>query len=552
MRDSWDNLSRTNRILLIAGSVCSLIALIAFVSWASTPEYVMLFSGLSPQDETAIVDKLREANVPIRQHGATIEVPSTLHDEWVARLLAQDLPHQGGSVLDTDPFKDMGGLQTQQVETEMIRHRKETQVGRMIAGMQPVANASVRFAPANDSPYSVDRTPPSAAVVVNHKTGQTLSAETVRAIVKIVQMSFTGLTEKSITVVEGTGALLFDGTHNGVAANGNERLRQQQAVAESKRVELQTALDNTLGPGRAVVLVHAELNPDNEETETRTSEPGAVTSRTEETENLRGKGNMRGQAAGASANVSGPGGAGIPAYTAATSQDGSQYMRSVSNRTSDVSYTLRKIQKGPGHIEKLSVSALIDSNKVPAEQVAEIEKALRTAISADASEGSGVRLVSTARLPFDKSDEEKQGKVAAAARSSENTVRLFATLVPVGLMLLCLILLARALRRSAIPVRGVELALAGGAPLGALAAASGGGREIGDPAEAAVRKRETPDAQSHTLAPIGIPVGAHEPRTFEVFEEAFDANLESIVHLARTNPRTVALLVKSWLREDGH
>ena len=38
-----------------------LIALIGFVTWAGTPEYVPLFSNLSAQDANAITEKLRKA-----------------------------------------------------------------------------------------------------------------------------------------------------------------------------------------------------------------------------------------------------------------------------------------------------------------------------------------------------------------------------------------------------------------------------------------------------------------------------------------------------------
>jgi flagellar biosynthesis/type III secretory pathway M-ring protein FliF/YscJ len=36
-----------------------------------------------------------------------------------------------------------------------------------------------------------------------------------------------------------------------------------------------------------------------------------------------------------------------------------------------------------------------------------------------------------------------------------------------------------------------------------------------------------------------------------MIEEAFDANLESILHLSKSKPETVAALIKSWIAEES-
>jgi flagellar biosynthesis/type III secretory pathway M-ring protein FliF/YscJ len=51
-------------------------------------------------------------------------------------------------------------------------------------------------------------------------------------------------------------------------------------------------------------------------------------------------------------------------------------------------------------------------------------------------------------------------------------------------------------------------------------------------------------------APIGLPAGSGGPKTYDVIEEAFDAHLESINHLTRSKPETVAALIRSWVAEE--
>src|ERR1051325_1610692 len=100
LRDWWDGLGLNNRIILIASAVGGLVALIGFIAWASTPEYVPLFSGLSAQDSNAITDKLRESGVPYRLQagGTAIEVPASQHDELLIKVIGQGLPTQSSAV----------------------------------------------------------------------------------------------------------------------------------------------------------------------------------------------------------------------------------------------------------------------------------------------------------------------------------------------------------------------------------------------------------------------------------------------------------------------
>ena len=58
-REWWEQLGRTNQLTLGLTTVGVLIALIGFVTWAGTPDYVPLFSNLSAQDANAIAEKLK-------------------------------------------------------------------------------------------------------------------------------------------------------------------------------------------------------------------------------------------------------------------------------------------------------------------------------------------------------------------------------------------------------------------------------------------------------------------------------------------------------------
>jgi flagellar M-ring protein FliF len=389
------------------------------------------------------------------------------------------------------------------------------------------------------------------------KPGQSLTEENTRAIVRLVQKFYTGLAEKNITVADARGELLFDGTQSG-ANNGTDRRKLELAMARDKRTELQGALDRTLGPGKSIVMVNVELDDGTEAKRKTEYEAGAVVSTTTNKEELEGKGNVKGGggAPGAAPNIGAnnlplAGGAapGTPGYAASTDANG-RYNNESGSKVYQPSTTETTTTKGSNTIKKLTVSAMVDQ-KVQSDQIAAVTSVLRTAIAYDANDPNRSREVTVQQIPFDRSAEEAETKAANAAKSAENTAKMMSVLVPLGLMVLCLFLLARALKKPRMAIGGGQLALPGGGsvaytidekgqvilePEGSMSGMSGPG--------SALTGALTEDGDVLGLS------GGSGPKTFEVIEEAFDANLESIVHLAKSKPETVAMLIKGWLSEE--
>ncbi len=559
LRDWWESLGRNNQIVLVASSLGGMVALIGFVAWASTPEYVPLFSNLGAADATAITQKLKEHNVPykLNGNGTSIEVPAQNHDEMLMTLVGEGLPQQANATPGWEILDKTNSFSTQPMEALMMMRAKEGEIAKSIMTLQQINNAIVHFANADDTPFTRDKHDASASIILAVKPGQSLSDENVHAIVRLTQMSFTGLNEKSISVVDGQGDLLFDGTRAS-SATGDEQMKRQHSIAQLRRSELQSLLDTTIGPHKAVVLVNVELSSDSEATEKTDYQPGAVTSQQSDTEVLNGPGAVGGNAPGLAANVAGvpnPAGGGaaptIPTYAKTSATDG-KYTHDTVVKNSVPSVIKTNITKNPGRIEKLTVSALVDT-KVPAGEVASITEVLKTAIGVDAADVNRTRNVTVAQVPFDRSAEEAESKASAAARATESTARLVSIFVPLGLMMLCLFLLARALRKPKMVLAGGQLALEGGGGGGMSYALDSSGNMMygsdGLPLE------DLPTGGDFTMfdengQPIGLSTSTG-PKTFDVINENFDSNLESILHMTKSKPETVALLIKSWISEDS-
>jgi flagellar M-ring protein FliF len=558
-RDWWDGQAATNRVIVIASAVGSVIALIGFIVWANTPEYGPLYTGLSASDANTITDKLKEWNVPFHllAGGTAIEVPQAQHDEVMLKLAGQNIqPTNAEASWGADKDTTQGGtmVATQAVEDENIRKARENEVSRIISHMQPISTARVMYTPGDSSPYSidVDKHEASASVIVNTRQGQNLSDENVQAIVRLVQMAFKGLSDQKITVSDTRAQMLWDGTQSG--RYGENMLSKQQRDEERRQTaSLQAAL-NQVWPNKTVVHVHVEKSRDHRTTHKTTAEDGAVASVSKETEELKGlSGDVSRVAAGASANGVGAPGAtgtapiGLPTYPAGGAESSGSYNHEIKTETRTPSVVETTTQEDPGKIEKFTVSALVDK-AVPTDDIPKIKTMLATAIGVVPNDPTQSRQVVVEQVAFEVPKPEKDTSQA------DNMTRILSLVVPLALMLVCFVLLARALKSPMRLVPGRQLALqgAGSAPGGGAITFDSNGVPLAIAGGAGDEDTIVNGVLTKAKSPvIGVPVGDIGPKTYDVIEEAFDSNLESILHMARSKPETVSALLKGWLSDES-
>ena len=60
----WSRLGRVQRMALLGLSALAAIMMIVFLSWARTPDYVVAFKGLDPDDAGEVVARLKEQGYP--------------------------------------------------------------------------------------------------------------------------------------------------------------------------------------------------------------------------------------------------------------------------------------------------------------------------------------------------------------------------------------------------------------------------------------------------------------------------------------------------------
>lgn len=546
IRAWWNIADKTARTVTIVGVAFLLVTMAVTFYLASQPDFVVLYADLTPADSGKVINKLKDLKVPFRigADGATIEVPKQQRDEVRMKLAAEGLPVQTAGLGKGWLDKSSIG-QTQEHERAVMRVMLEEELQKTIESLKPVQAAKVHLTEGQSGPFADQQTAPTANVVVHLSPGQELAPEQVAGIVHVVTGSVSGMTPRNVSVVDGEGRVLHDGASQGPGGTGIYDVKRQQetAFAAALRSEIERHLEYVLGPGKAIAGVQCVMNFDTEQSERTINTPSAgsvapagtptlpksspnVISETTTTETYSsGAVGARGPV-GTASNVPGAG-----SGVASSGAGGRGY--SSEKRQSEYAFDQehRSTTRAPGRIEKLSVSVMVDESVKP-EQVAAVTQYLNglLGISDPAAPPPGYS-VRVSPIAFDKTAKEAALKASQANASAMRMDR-YLSLLPSVALIIAAVLVMRALGKRSIRLEVPSLS-------SATAAAGAEPPSLGEPSPGAMpRLEEAPSQQVEAK----IEVSPIPPRLNVPFEQ--------IARMVADNPRTVAMLVKSWMMED--
>jgi flagellar M-ring protein FliF len=243
---SWEQLALRVRIaLIVAGAlVLSALGALAFAHDPGAP----LFARPLLADQLADVEThLAAWNVPFSATADNLTVASKSRNEILLRLSLAGVPrpHIADS---TETLAKVGALTPQSVLDAQSRDGLAGDLALGLRGIAGIADARVIVAPASPG-YFADQSAheATASVRVALDPGTQLSPETVNGIKTFVAAGVPGLDPARVAVVDDRGVAL-----SGRADTGD-------AAALALQNSIQTALDQVLGAGRAIVRAHVEV-----------------------------------------------------------------------------------------------------------------------------------------------------------------------------------------------------------------------------------------------------------------------------------------------------
>jgi len=537
----WDASSPATRMGALAFAAAVIVALVMASMMATAPNYEDLFTNLSQDDAANIASKLDDEHVKyqLADNDTSVLVPAADKDRLRMEMVRDGLPAKSGSVLGTEWLDKIGMSTTSDVQEQYINLANEGELSRTISTISSIESASVHISPGDDTPFAVQTTPTTASAVIGLKPGAVLTSDQIEGIAALISKSVPGLDIKNVAVIDTDGNQLWDGGDdpNGPGGMASGKLQAEQNYKEQMQKEMQSYLDEVLGPRKSLVSVAVELNYDQVKSDQVTYGKGAVLSEQDTDEKYTGGGGAsQGAVSGSSANT--PGGVATSYPSGGSTGKSGTYANDGSTTNYSNDKTETETQQAQGSIQRLAVAVLID-NSVPLATVSSIQNYLATL--AGVVPGDTSRAVTVQQAAFSNAVEQSQVAEAATetgAQKQELLMKMAAVIAFVG-VLLFIFMRSSGVRRTEHHAAQNELPAFEHQDF-----LLSSDRHENALQEAPVRLEDVLDE---------MPEPERRPRRrtpIPEIQEHQDVKLESIREMIYSQPSSVALLLRGWMSED--
>ncbi len=500
----WQKLSKKEQYMVVGTAVAIFVAILAWsYFWGGKTDYVPLFTEMETKDAGEVREKLKEMKVSheIGSNGTTILVPAK--DVYRIRLdlASQGLPrgNKGFELFDQNKF----GATEFQNKVNMLQ-ALQGELSRTIEQLAEVEKARVHIVLSEDSLYKKNEKPATASIMLKLRPSAQLSRDQVKGIVNLVAHSIQGLKPDNITVVDQMARVLNEDEDE--AGESNRRtvtqIEMTKKVQDALQKNVQSMLEQVLGPNKAAARVNVELTFDQRTVDRQVFEPvvddkGIVRSSQELSENFKGTTQGPGGVPGVTTN--------IPGYVTNSNNNQSNYEKKEVTRNYEINEMKEKTVAAPGSIKRLTVAVLVDSS-ISKEQQDSLAKAVGSAIGINQSRGD---VVSVESLAFNTELADKQRK-AEEELAMQQKMLLWAAIAAVVLAILAALYVRRMRKRR-------------------------------EQLEEDMRQLSEAEIEE---AMMEVPVELTEE------EKAKMTQREEIEKLAKAKPEEVAQLIRIWLTEE--
>jgi flagellar M-ring protein FliF len=374
----------TPRGWLIAGgfAVGAILFVYLFLHMVSAPSYSTLVSGLNPSQTGKMTSTLSEHGVSyqLQNNGTALAVQSNQTAQARVALAGANL--LGNTQPDFSLFEkqSLGESNFQQQVT--YQRALQGQLSETIDSVQGVSGAQVELvlpSPQNQV-FGESQGVSSAAVLLSGTTS--LAPSSVQGIAQLVSSSVPGLQLNKVTITNASGQLLWPAAGGaGGSGSGTNVQEAEQRYDQNTAASLDAMLAQTLGLGKAQVLVYATMNVNQTTKESlEYGKTGVPLQQSKDLETLAGNGTGAAGAAGT---------ANLPAATASGGK--SNYKRETTSSSLGVSKIVTHSTIAPGTVESQHVSVLLD-HSIPAASLPAIKEAITNAAGIQTKRGDTISI----------------------------------------------------------------------------------------------------------------------------------------------------------------
>jgi flagellar M-ring protein FliF len=366
IRSLWKSLEPRGQMTIAGIGLLVIVTFYFLFQFASAKSYTPLVSGGDPSKVGEMTKALDSAGVAYKlaNGGTEIDVLSSQTSQANIALAGKGLTTTG-SQPGMELFDHTSLAMTDFQQKVDYQRALEGEIDNQVTQIQGVSGADVQLVIPDDTLFLNQGPKASAAVLLT--TDGDLDPQTISGIAHLVSSAVKGLSLSQVTITDGTGALLWPNSNTSGGMNASSKLEAENLYSAQLGAQITSMLDATLGPGKALARVQADLNVDQTTLDSTTfAKKGTPTSKTTSAETLT--------SSGGGTVVPTTGTATTPTYSATSG--GANSKSNYANKSGSTSYgvdrTTTRTVVAPGAVNHLDVALLIDSS-VPKAEVTSIK-----------------------------------------------------------------------------------------------------------------------------------------------------------------------------------
>ncbi|PKL83956.1 MAG: flagellar M-ring protein FliF [Ignavibacteriae bacterium HGW-Ignavibacteriae-3] len=514
---------------MLGGGVALTVGLLSVLLFIlNEPNYTTLYSGLSQEDASKVVEYLSNQKTlyKIEDNGQTIKVPREQVYELRLAVGGKGIINSGTKGYELFDNNTMGMSEFQQKLN--FKRALEGELSRTIQQQEGVASARVQIVIPQKSIFKEEEKLPSASIVLRLKSNALPSKENIQSIVNLITGSVEGLQASKVSIIDTKGRILNSDNDEGPLAFASTKQYEIKKSVENYLVrKAQSMLDNVLGLGNSMVQVNADLNFDQVEKTMENYDPDSqvAVSESQVKANNQGKG-RNDSTAQSNANT-------ITNY--------------------EISKTIERVVSGSGNIKRLSVAAVIndipkevkngDKTEIvfdprPQEQIKKLEEIIKNAVGLDVQRNDQFSITN---IPFETKVPEiiTEEAGSGALPNADQWINLTFIVVAIVSSIFVLKSLMKRLKNERIVIGTVNPSQF---------ASMGDSLAVSAPASLS----QSPSSVNQLVAKKKnriLPMGDIED---DISDEAMQKKnqQERIVNYVSKNPIDAAKLINAWMHED--
>jgi flagellar M-ring protein FliF len=348
----WNRWTIGQRAGFIAAALACIAAVSGTLIWASQPEYIVIASQLTPSRSVDIAGVLDTEKIDYQLNLSSSAVSVGRGDVGRARQALAGLLNP-----EEEPETSIGPSLFESPRTEEDRRRQslERRISKAIKQIKGIREASVTISRPDQSPFSIEQSPVTAAVVIEPIRGDSISSPTAQTIITVVANSVPGLDESNIALSD-TNGRQFSAT-KGLNSDLDMQLMYRQKVEASLAHKAETMLRQMDGV-RAIVQVTAEIDFDTMTQKKDVYDPDSNVKKEERVLDSKND-----SAPAPAMGIAGTG-SNIPTDPNSRTNANGNFNNSQVETTYENSKTEEVLTKNPGTITRLSVAAIVDISSI--------------------------------------------------------------------------------------------------------------------------------------------------------------------------------------------